>query len=66
MSPSPKEAPPGLNPRPGTLVWYDGRPFRLVYELVIGVWMATPLFVEAPDEEIPIAESKPCKLHGSA
>lgn len=66
MSPSPWETRGESKPRPGGLVWYDGRPFRLVYELVIGVWMATPLFVKAPDEAIPIAECKPCKLHGSA
>lgn len=54
-----------LEPHPGLLVWYDNRPFRLVYELVIGVWMATPLYVEAPDEAVPISKCKPGGPHGA-
>ena len=55
-------------PVPTAQVWYDGRPLRLLYELVIGVWMEAPdeaiWMAEAPDEAIWIAESKPCNLHG--
>ena len=51
---------------PNSLVWYRERPFRLLYELVIGVWMAQPLYVEGPNEEIPIAESRECRMHGGA